>query len=109
MAHKTVTKRELCDRIAAATGCTQVTTKAVVRQFLDEITSALGKGSRIELRDFGVFGTRMRRANKARNPRTSERVDVPARAVVYFRVGNKMAEKAQDALSGLLKGHGSQD
>ena len=109
MAHRTVTKRELCERIAAATGCTQVTTKAVVQQFQDEIKGELAKGNRIELRDFGVFSTRVRQANKARNPRTNEAVEVPAKAVVCFKVGKKMAGKAQGALPRTLKGRGSQE
>ena len=60
MAERTVTKLELCERIAATTGCTQVTTKAVVRHLLDDIRAELATGNRIELRDFGVFGIPVR-------------------------------------------------
>ena len=76
MSGKTVTKRELCESIASNAGCAQVTTKAIVQQFLDEMVKQLAKGNRIELRDFGVFGTRVRPATKARNPRTNGVVDI---------------------------------
>lgn len=109
MARRTVTKRDLCERIAATTGCTGRATKAVVQQFLNEITAEIAIGNRIELRDFGVFGTRVRSANKARNPRTSEAVDVPARTVVSFKAGKRMAEKAQGALRSLQKQHGAKE
>jgi integration host factor subunit beta len=97
-----VTKRELCERIAKKTGYAQVVTKEVVQQFLDEVIGELGKGNRMEFRNFGVFDTRLQPARKARNPRTDEVVDVPAKAVVCFKVGKTMQEKSQDALAMLL-------
>ena len=94
---RTVTKRELCQHIAAATGCTQVATKAVVQQFLDEMVRELAQGNRIELRNFGVFGTRVQAPRWGRNPWTGAGVDVPEKAVVYFKVGKKMAAVARQA------------
>ena len=94
---RTVTKRELCARIAAATGCTKVATKAVVQQFLDEMIRELAQGNRIELRNFGVFGTRVHAPRRARNPRTGGSMDVPEKAVVYFKAGKKMAAAARQA------------
>ncbi len=98
MANHTVTKRELCERIAKKTGYAQVVTKEVVQMFLDEITSELAKGNRMEFRNFGVFDTRLQPPRKARNPRTDEVVEVPAKAVVSFKVGKKMQRQAQTAL-----------
>ncbi|MFO7956132.1 MAG: HU family DNA-binding protein [Candidatus Brocadiia bacterium] len=98
MANRTVTKREICERIAKKTGYSQVVTKEVVQQFLDEIIAELGKGNRMEFRNFGVFDTRLQKPRKARNPRTDEEVHVPAKAVVSFKVGKKMQEDAQAAL-----------
>jgi len=103
VANRTVTKRELCERIAKKTGYAQVVTKEIVQLFLDEIASELAKGSRMEFRNFGVFDTRLQPARKARNPRTDEVVSVPAKAVVCFKVGRSMQKDAQTALPMLLK------
>lgn len=103
MTNRTVTKRELCERIAKRTGYAQVVTKEVIQLFLDEIVAELAKGSRMEFRNFGVFDTRLQPARKARNPRTDEVVHVPPKAVVCFKVGKTMQNQAQVALPMLLK------
>jgi len=103
VANRTVTKRELCERIAKQTGYAQVIAKEVVQMFLDEIIAELAKGNRMEFRNFGVFDTRLQPARKARNPRTDEVVDVPAKAVVCFKVGKDMQEESQSALAMLLE------
>lgn len=98
MADQTVTKRELCERIAKRTGYAQVITKEVIQLFLDEVIAELAKGNRMEFRNFGVFDTRLQPARKARNPRTDEVVDVPPKVVVSFKVGKNMQKQAQAAL-----------
>ena len=98
MSGKTVTKRELSESIAANVGCTQVAAKAIVQQFLAEMVSQLAKGNRIELRDFGVFSTRVLPRRRVMNPQTHKTVDAPAKAVVHFKMGKKMAAEAQQVL-----------
>lgn len=93
----TITKKDLIDRIAEQTNQKRVVVKATVQQFLDEIVIELGKGNRLEFRDFGVFEIRERKPRMAQNPRTLERVAVPAKKVVKFKVGRKMQESL-DAL-----------
>lgn len=88
----TVTKKELVNRIAEKTGQTKVITKDVIQMFLDEIINELGKGNRLEFREFGVFEIKERAARKAQNPRTLEKVSVPAKKVVKFKVGRLMKE-----------------
>jgi nucleoid DNA-binding protein len=88
----TITKKELIDRIAEATQAKRVTVKSVVQSFLDEITTELSKGNRLEFRDFGVFETRTRAARAAQNPKTLERVEVPAKRTVKFKMGRQMKE-----------------
>jgi integration host factor subunit beta len=107
--NRTVTKRELCERIAKKTGYAQVVTKEVIQQFLDEIVTELGRGNRMEFRNFGVFDTRLQSPRKARNPRTNQVVKVPAKAVVSFKVGKEMLDKAQESLSTLLENTGEVD
>ncbi|MHC4473528.1 MAG: HU family DNA-binding protein [Planctomycetota bacterium] len=90
---RTITKKELVSRIAEKTGQTKVVTKEVIQLFLDEIISELGEGNRLEFREFGVFEIKERAARKAQNPRTLEKVYVPAKKVVKFKVGRLMKER----------------
>ena len=99
MAKRTVTKRELCERIAKNTGLTQVAVKASVQGFIDAIIGELARGNRLEFRDFGVFDTRIQTARKARNPRTGDEVFVPAKAIAFFKVGKKMEEVIQNSVT----------
>lgn len=89
----TITKKELIDRISDMTGQKRVVVKRIVQQFLDEIVSELGKGNRLEFRDFGVFESKLRKARKAQNPKTLEPVAVPEKRTVKFKVGRLMRAK----------------
>ena len=86
----TTTKKELVNRIAERTGQTKVVVKEVLQMFLDEIVQELARGRRLEFRDFGVFEVKERQPRQAQNPRTLEKVAVPARRVVKFKVGRRM-------------------
>ncbi len=92
----TVTKKELIDRIADATGAKRVTVKKIVQSFLDNIIVELGKGNRLEFRDFGVFEVKQRAARVAQNPKTLERVHVPPKRTVKFKSGNLMKQTLSD-------------
>lgn len=88
----TITKKELIDRIAERTQAKRVTVKSIIQAFLDEITKELCEDNRLEFRDFGVFETRTRAARVAQNPKTLERVEVPAKRTVKFKMGRLMRE-----------------
>jgi integration host factor subunit beta len=92
----TITKKELIDRIAESSASKRVQVKRIVQQFLDEIVNELGKGNRLEFRDFGVFETKLRKARKAQNPKTLEPVAVPEKRTVKFKVGRLMKQKLGD-------------
>ena len=92
----TITKKELIDRIADGTGHRRVQVKRVVQQFLDEVVNELGKGNRLEFRDFGVFETVTRKARTALNPKTLEKVPVKSRTVVKFKVGRLLKERVEN-------------
>ncbi len=62
----------------------------VVGIILDEITDALARGDRVELRGFGAFSVRQRKARTGRNPRTGETVQVEAKTVPFFRPGKEL-------------------
>src|SRR4030066_1352739 len=89
----TVTKKELIDRIAERTQAKRVSVKHIIQTFLDEIAAELCKNNRLEFRDFGVFETRTRAARIAQNPKTLERVKVPPKKTVKFKMGRLMREK----------------
>lgn len=90
---RTVTKKELVNRIAEETKQTKVVAKEVIQAFLDAIITELAQGNRLEFREFGVFESRDRAARRAQNPRTLEKVEVPAKRIVKFKVGRLMRAK----------------
>jgi integration host factor subunit beta len=84
---RTLTKKELVNRIAEETGQTKVVVKDIIQRFLDSVILELGNGHRLEFREFGVFEVKERAARRAQNPRTLEKVDVPSKRVVRFKGG----------------------
>lgn len=88
----TITKKELIDLIAVTTKQKRVNVKRIVQSFLDNIIVELGKGNRLEFRDFGVFEVKQRQPRMAQNPKTLEPVKVPPKRTVKFKVGRIMKE-----------------
>ena len=91
----TTTKKDLIDRIAVLTEQKRTVVKRTVQCFLDHVIEELGRGNRLELRDFGVFEIRRRGARTAQNPKTMQPIDVPARRTVKFKVGRLMKKRIQ--------------
>lgn len=89
----TTTKREIAERVAQQTGLAQVTVKQVVQLLFDEIITELSTGNRLEFRDFGVFEVVVRKPRTGRNPKTGEKVAVPPKRVVTFKMGKVMKDK----------------
>ncbi|MCO5052764.1 MAG: integration host factor subunit beta [Verrucomicrobiae bacterium] len=88
----TLTKRDLVVRISQATNLKQEDVLNVVQKTLDNIAEALAKNDKVELRNFGVFEIKIRKARVGRNPNQPETdVPIPARAVVKFKPGKEMA------------------
>jgi integration host factor subunit beta len=90
---RTITKKELVNRIAEKTAVTKVVAKDIIQSFLDSIIEELAAGNRLEFREFGVFETKERAGRLAQNPRTLEKVKVPAKRIVKFKVGRMMRQK----------------
>jgi nucleoid DNA-binding protein len=87
----TLTKRDLVMRISSETGLIQQQVQDVVQKTLDYISEALTKGDKVELRNFGVFEVKIRKARIGRNPNRPETdVPIPQRAVVKFKAGKEM-------------------
>jgi integration host factor subunit beta len=100
MARQTIAKRDLAERIAERKGLGQVQTLEIIQAFLDDMIDELAKGNRLEFRDFGVFETVARKPRTALNPKTLEKVQVPARVVVKFKTGRLLKEKVLKNIAG---------
>ncbi|MGI8570015.1 MAG: integration host factor subunit beta [Methylocella sp.] len=72
----------------------------IVNAILDEITSALSRGDRVELRGFGAFSVKHRDARIGRNPRTGAHVPVDEKSVPFFKTGKEMRERLNQAGAG---------
>jgi nucleoid DNA-binding protein len=88
-----MTKKEIAKKISEQSGITVLLALEAVQLVFDGIIETLLSEGRIELRNFGVFEVKRRRARKARNPRNGEKVNVPARMVVAFKAGREMEER----------------
>lgn len=88
-----MTKKDIVKTLAERFGLSQVDAKKVVQGTFDAILETLIANSRIELRNFGVFEVKMRKARKARNPRTGAEVFVAEKRVVTFKPGRQMEER----------------
>ncbi|HZR18517.1 MAG TPA: HU family DNA-binding protein [Verrucomicrobiae bacterium] len=87
----TLTKRDLVIRISEETGLIQQQVLTVVQKTLDYIAEALAKGEKVELRNFGVFEVKVRKARIGRNPNApATDVPIPERSVVKFKPGKEM-------------------
>lgn len=88
-----MTKRDLVVKISQETGLIQEQVLDVIQRTLDHISNAVSQGTTVELRNFGVFEVKVRKARVGRNPNQPERdVPIPARAVVKFKPGKEMRE-----------------
>lgn len=89
--HMTLTKRDLVIRISEETGLIQQQVLEIVQKTLDYIAEALAKGDKVELRNFGVFEVKVRKARIGRNPNApATDVPIPERSVVKFKPGKEM-------------------
>jgi nucleoid DNA-binding protein len=87
----TLTKRDLVTRISNETGLGQQSVFDIVQKTLNHISEALAKGDKVELRNFGVFEVKTRKARVGRNPnKPATDVPIPARSMVKFKAGKEM-------------------
>jgi nucleoid DNA-binding protein len=88
-----MTKADLVEEISAQTGVSKNHTAIIVDSLLDALCKALSEGRHLEIRGFGTFKVRERRARRARNPRSGTEVMVPAKLVPVFKPSKEL--KAQ--------------
>ena len=89
-----MTKSELIMRLAERNPhLYQRDVEKIVTTIFDEITEALARGDRVELRGFGAFSVKQRDARTGRNPRTGESVDVQEKVIPFFKTGKQLRER----------------
>lgn len=89
-----MTRSELIAQLAAANPhLRQPDVELIVTTIFDEISAALARGDRVELRGFGAFSTKRRDPRTGRNPRTGTAVEVEGKAVPYFKPGKELRER----------------
>jgi DNA-binding protein HU-beta len=94
-----LTKADIVDVIASATGLTKVETEAVVDGFISTVINSLKDGKNIEIRGFGSFKVKKRRGRMARNPRTGEQVRVEEHYVPLFKVSKELKSIVNENVS----------
>lgn len=101
-----MTKSELIQRLAERNPHLYMRDiEKIVDTIFDEVTKALEKGDRVELRGFGAFSVKEREARTGRNPRTGESVQVQAKRLPFFKTGKALRER----LNGLAVSEGAED
>ncbi len=90
-----MTKKDIVLKITDMTGIKQVDVKKIVQKTFDVIIESLAHDEKVELRNFGVFKIKERKARFGRNPKTGESVPVPPHKVVVFKPGLEMKEKVK--------------
>ncbi len=92
-----ITKKDLVEKISEKTGLTQVDTKIVIESFLDSVSKAMQDGTNIEIRGFGRFKIKRKRARTARNPRTNEHIQVEAGFKPVFEASKELRNRINAA------------
>jgi integration host factor subunit beta len=95
-----MTKAELVEEVARVSELTKKHSEVIVNTVFDSIIEALRKDEKIELRGFGSFRIRQRRSRQGRNPKTGDKVDVPAKRIPYFKPGKELKELINTAGDG---------
>ena len=98
-----ITKQALIQEIAKSTGFVRNDIKTVIEQFLDLLAEKLIEGNTIEIRGFGTFACKPRKARPARNPRTGETVMIEERMVPSFKLSNDIKDKI-NSLEAIVEG-----
>ncbi len=91
-----MTKAHLVEEVARVAECSRREAVPIVETVLESVAKELREGRRVEIRRFGSFGTRRRRARIGRNPRSGQTVQVPSKKIPFFKPGKELLEIIQD-------------
>ena len=99
-----MTKADLVEEVARVSELTKKHSETIVNTVFDSIIQALQRDDKIELRGFGSFRIRQRRSRQGRNPKTGDKVDVPAKRIPYFKPGKDLKELINAVLDAAAHG-----
>ena len=88
----TLTKADLIEEVLRVTELPRKESESIVETIFDSIIESLQKGDKIEIRGFGSFRTRQRRGRTGRNPKTGEKVEVPAKRIPFFKPSKELKD-----------------
>ena len=88
----TLTKADLIEEVLRVTELPRKESETIVETIFDSIIQSIQKGEKIEIRGFGSFRTRQRRGRTGRNPKTGEKVDVPAKRIPFFKPSKELKD-----------------
>jgi integration host factor subunit beta len=88
----TLTKADLIEEVLKVTELPRKESETIVETIFDSIIEAIQKGEKIEIRGFGSFRTRQRKGRIGRNPKTGEKVDVPAKRIPFFKPSKELKD-----------------
>src|SRR5512136_3490272 len=92
-----MTKADLIEEVSRVVELTRKESEVIVEAIFDSIVRSLKTGDKIEIRGFGSFRTRERQARIGRNPKTGDRVEVPAKRIPYFKPSKELKDLVNDA------------
>jgi integration host factor subunit beta len=87
-----MTKADLVEEVAKVTELTRKDSEVIVDTLFESVIKALRAGDKLEVRGFGSFRVRQRNARVGRNPKTGEKVEVPAKRVPYFKPSKELKD-----------------
>ena len=87
-----MTKADLVEKVASKINLNKKETDNIVGIIFQSITNSLSEGDKVELRGFGSFRIRERNARMGRNPKSGEKVEVPAKKIPFFKAGKELRE-----------------
>ncbi len=92
----TSTKKDIVKEVATRTGFDISSVKDIVQTMFDAMCDGLARDGNIEIRNFGIFKVKKTPARKARNPKTSEIITVPAKKHISFKPGQLMKKRINE-------------
>src|SRR5262250_2648043 len=95
-----MTKADLIDEVSRLAELTRKDSEVIVETIFDSVVRSLRAGDKIEIRGFGSFRTRQRRPRVGRNPKTGERVEVPAKKIPFFKPSKELKDLVNETTAG---------
>jgi integration host factor subunit beta len=96
-----MTKADLVEEVSRVTELTRKDSEVIVDTLFESVIKALRDGDKLEVRGFGSFRVRQRNARVGRNPKTGEKVEVPAKRVPYFKPSKELKDLINDGTTGI--------